>query len=200
MRLTAHCSGHSKLFQLRSHLEHMHSVSQTKANEILHLGTWIKQPRKGKNSVLVPTLLCIHVLFSRNNNGNNGWPLGPLPYFLFTRWVWAKSTHLVPWIFKMDRKKNDFYTYFSVCVVCVFANENKDVISKDFFKIFSININGKRRRFDRRSVIVNWKGEKKDWSILCKRKGENNKSPDMEKVYMQKEREEKSYSKHVSFD
>ena len=54
----------------------------------------------------------------------------------------------------MDRKKNDSYTYFSVYMVCIFANENKDVISKDFFKKFSININEKRRRFDRTSVIV----------------------------------------------
>ena len=55
----------------------------------------------------------------------------------------------------MDRKKNDSYTYFSVYMVCIFANENEDVIGKDFFKNFSIDINGKRRRFDRTSVIVN---------------------------------------------
>ena len=59
-----------------SHLHHLHSISQTKASEILYLATWIKQPRKGKISVLLPTLLCIHLLFSRNNRGNNRWPLG----------------------------------------------------------------------------------------------------------------------------
>ena len=165
----------------------MHSVSQTKANEILHLGTSIKQPRKGKNSVLVPTLLCTYLLFSRNNSGNNWWPLGAASLFFvyavldenvdFFRSVWAKSTHFVPWIFKMEREKNDFYTYFSVYMVCIFANENKDVISKDFFKNSSININGKRRRFDRTSVIVNWKGEKKDWRASCAReKGKTTKA------------------------
>ena len=59
-----------------SHLHHLHFISQTKASEIIYLATWIKQPRKGKISVLVPTLLCIHLLFSRNNTGNDRWPLG----------------------------------------------------------------------------------------------------------------------------
>ena len=54
----------------------------------------------------------------------------------FYRSVWGKSTHFLPRIFKMDRKKNDSYTYFSVYMVCIFANENEDVIGKDFFKIF----------------------------------------------------------------
>ena len=40
------------------------------------------EPVVGKISVQVPTSLCIHLLFSRNNSGNNGWPLGAAGFVL----------------------------------------------------------------------------------------------------------------------
>ena len=36
--------------------------------------TWINQLKKGMVAVELPTLLCMHLLFLRNNSGNNGWP------------------------------------------------------------------------------------------------------------------------------
>ena len=46
--------------------------------------TWINQLRKGMVAVELPTLLCMHLLFLRNNSGNNGWPFGAA-HFVFGR-------------------------------------------------------------------------------------------------------------------
>ena len=46
--------------------------------------TWINQLRKGMVAVELATLLCMHLLFLRNNSGNNGWPFGAA-HFVFGR-------------------------------------------------------------------------------------------------------------------
>ena len=51
--------------------------------EILYFGL-NKQAKKGMIAVQLPTLLCMHLLFLRNNSGNNGWPFG-VAHFVYRR-------------------------------------------------------------------------------------------------------------------
>lgn len=113
----------------------MHSISQTKATEILHLGTWIKQPRKGKNFVLVPTLLCIHLLWTTVTTKDGPW--GPLAYFFGSIcffYVFMKMSIL--------RSKYEVL-FFSLClsnkhvfVPLSFKTERKSMVSKHYFSFF----------------------------------------------------------------